>query len=78
MKWLFLGFVGLYAIALLLLAIGTFGWFGQERDPLSSIFLLPLGLPWNVLADRAGIGGAAVMVAAPAINAAILYLLWKR
>jgi len=46
--WLF---VVLYAIALFLLAIGTFGWFGQEKDPLSGVFLIPLGLPWNVMLD---------------------------
>ena len=78
MKWIFLGFVGLYAIALLLLAIGTFGWFGQEPDPLSGVFLMPLGLPWVLIADRLGAGGAAIAIAAPAVNAAILYWLWKR
>jgi hypothetical protein len=26
--------------------IGTFGLFGQERDPLAGVFLMPLGLPW--------------------------------
>ena len=78
MKWAFLIFSGLYAMALLLLLVGTFGWFGQAQDPLSGVFLLPLGLPWNVLADRIGMGGPAVMAAAPAINAAILYWLWKR
>ena len=33
--------------ALALLVIGTFGWVGQEKDPLSGIFLVPLGFPWN-------------------------------
>ena len=78
MKWIFLGFVGLYAIALLLLAIGTFGWFGQEQDPLSGIFLMPLGLPWNILGDRIGLSGAWVAILAPALNAGVLYWLWKR
>lgn len=78
MKWVFFVFVGLYALALLLLAIGTMGWFGQERDPLSAVFLLPLGLPWNVLADKIGINGTAATLVAPAINAGILYWLWKR
>lgn len=36
----------LYLVALALFVIGTFGFFGQERDPLSGIFLLPLGVPW--------------------------------
>lgn len=41
MKWAFLIFVGLYVVALFLLAVGTFGWFGQERDPLSAIRRVP-------------------------------------
>lgn len=36
----------LYLFALALLLIGTFGLFGQERDPLAGVFLVPLGLPW--------------------------------
>ena len=43
------GFLATYLIALALLVIGTFGLFGQERDPLSGVFLMPLGLPWNLL-----------------------------
>ena len=83
MKWLFLVFVALYAVALMLLAVGTFGWLGQEQDPLSGVFLVPLGLPWNLLADRAGLagagaGGAWIAILAPAVNAAMLYWLWKR
>ncbi|MBF9030575.1 hypothetical protein HKCCE3408_09220 [Rhodobacterales bacterium HKCCE3408] len=42
-------FAFLYAAALALFAIGTFGLFGQERDPLSGVFLVPIGLPWNLL-----------------------------
>ena len=78
MKWVFFIFLALYAIALLLLAIGTFGWFGQEQDPISGVFLLPLGLPWNLLADRLGFSGPATAILAPAINAVILFWLWKR
>ena len=78
MKWAFLIFAVLYALALFVLAVGTFGWFGQEQDPLSGVFLMPLGLPWNIVADKIGIGGAATAILAPAINAAILFWLWKR
>lgn len=78
MKWVFLVFVALYLIALALLAIGTLGWFGQERDPLSAVFLLPLGLPWNILSDKLGVNGTVATLVAPSINAAILYWLWKR
>ncbi len=78
MKWAFLIFLGLYLVALAVLAMGTFGWFGQEQDPLSGVFLLPLGLPWNILADRAGLGGALVAILAPLVNAGILYWLWRK
>ena len=78
MKWAFIIFMALYAAALFLLAVGTFGWFGQEQDPLSGVFLMPLGLPWNILADRMGLAGPGVVILAPAINAGILFWLWKR
>lgn len=45
-------FALLYLAALCLLAVGTFGLFGNERDPLAGVFLMPLGLPWNLLFDR--------------------------
>ncbi len=78
MKWIFLVFAGLYVIALFLLAVGTFGWFGQERDPISAVFLIPLGLPWNLLADRLAGASVATAILAPAVNAAVLFYLWKR
>ena len=78
MKWVFWLFVALYALALLIFLIGAFGWFGQEKDPLSGVFLMPLGMPWNLIGDRIGIGSAALALLAPAINAAILFGLWKR
>lgn len=78
MKWAFYIFTALYVIALALLAIGTFGWFGQAKDPLAGVFLMPLGLPWNLLLDRTGLPGPLVGTISPAINAAILYWLWKR
>jgi hypothetical protein len=78
MKYAFIVFVVLYGVALFLLAIGTFGWFGQEEDPLSAVFLMPLGLPWNILADRIGLPGVAAGLLAPLVNAAILFWLWKR
>ena len=78
MRWVFFIFTGLYLAALALLVIGTYGLFGQERDALSGVFLLPLGLPWNLLADNLGAAGTAIAVAAPAMNALILYWLWRR
>ena len=50
-KLILAGFLLLYAAALCLLAIGTFGLFGSERDPLAGVFLIPLGLPWILLGD---------------------------
>jgi hypothetical protein len=44
-------FVALYVAALGLFVIGTFGLLGQERDPLSGVFLLPLGWPWTGFVD---------------------------
>lgn len=78
MKWVFWVFAGLYAVALMLLIIGTFGLFGQERDPLSGVFLMPLGLPWNILGDRLGLALPALAVLSPAVNAALLFWLWRR
>ncbi|MCK0129108.1 hypothetical protein [Erythrobacter sp. F6033] len=78
MKWAFFIFTGVYVAALALLAIGTFGLFEQDRDPLSGVFLLPLGMPWNFLADWLGISGMATALVAPAINAAVLFWLWRR
>ena len=78
MKWVFWTFAALYALALLLFLIGTFGWFGQEADPLSGVFLIPLGLPWNLLADRLGVPGTLAGVLGPAVNAGLLFWLWKR
>ena len=40
-----------YLLALFVFLTGTFGWFEQERDPLSGVFLLPLGLPWILVSD---------------------------
>lgn len=49
-KIIVIGFGVLYLLALGLLAVGTFGLFGQEPDPLAGVFVVPLGLPWNRLA----------------------------
>ena len=78
MKWAFWVFIAVYGAALLLLLIGTFGWFGEEKDPISAAFLLPLGLPWNIIADRLGLAGVASLTLAPAFNGGILLWLWKR
>jgi len=72
-------FALLYCGALALLFIGTFGLLGAERDPLSGVYLIPLGLPWNqtidVFPDTTWPWLAA---AAPALNLAILWLMCRR
>lgn len=72
-KWL-IGIVGvLYLVALTLLLIGTFGLFGQERDPLAGVFLMPLGLPWVLWFDGVAEGFKPwVAILAPALNLVIL------
>ena len=79
MKLAFWIFAGAYALALFLFLVGTFGWFGQETDPLAGVFLVPLGWPWNLLADRFGVPATpATGLLAPAVNLAVLYWLWRR
>jgi hypothetical protein len=69
-----LAFCILYLLAIIIWAIGTFGWFGANKDPLSGAFLIILGQPWarwvDLLPDSLWpIGG----IFAPAINASIIY-----
>lgn len=62
-----------YVLALAILIVGTFGLFGQERDPLSAAYLLPLGLPWNQLIE--GFSDSVrpwLAAAAPLLNLAII------
>lgn len=67
----------LYAFAVLVFLIGTFGWLGAGKDPLSGVYLLPLGLPWIYLLSRSGLEGLAPPLLAPAINVLILFCLWR-
>ncbi|WP_198453275.1 hypothetical protein [Thioclava electrotropha] len=70
-------FVLLWIAALLLLATGTFGWFGQERDPLSGVFLMPLGLPWNMIVPVPESAAALWAVAAPGVNLLVLIIVCR-
>ena len=77
-KWVLRIFLVLYLVALVLLLIGTFGLFGQERDPLAGVFLVPLGLPWVAWMD--GLPDALlpwVGIFAPLINLAVLAFLCR-
>jgi hypothetical protein len=64
-----------WAAALVLLAVGTFGWFGQPRDPLSGAYVVLLGLPWVTLPpdDLGETAGAVAACLAPGINLALLW-----
>jgi TRAP-type C4-dicarboxylate transport system permease small subunit len=44
-------YAALCCLSLAILAIGTFGWFGQERDPVSAAFAILLSAPWPMLVD---------------------------
>jgi len=68
----------LYLGALALLLIGTFGLFGQDRDPLAGVFLLPLGLPWVLWLDGFPDSAQPWLAAiAPTLNLTILFLLCR-
>ena len=74
-----LGFGTLYVFALAMFAIGAFGLFGQPTDPLSGIYLVPLGLPWTLMLDL--LPGPAQLwglLAAPAINLAFFTVICRR
>ena len=62
-------FAALWLAALGLLAIGTWG---SDPDPLAGVFLVPLGLPWNLV-----VGGAFWAILCPSINLALLALLCR-
>ena len=74
-------FAVLYLLALVAFLTGTFGWLGQERDPLSGVYLLPLGLPWILVADLFSDSAKPWFAAiAPALNLLALVLIcrWAR
>lgn len=77
-KWVTRSVAVLYVAALVLFAIGTFGLFGQEQDPLAGVFLVPLGLPWNLWLD--GVPDAirpGLIIFAPALNLLLLTVLCR-
>ncbi len=77
-RWSVRAFALAWVVALGLYAIGTFGLFGQQRDPLAGIFLIPLGLPWSRLVDRAPEAlWPLLAAAAPLINLVLLVALGR-
>lgn len=73
-RWAVIGFAALYAAAFALFLIGSCGWFGSPQGPLAGVFLVPLGLPWNVWLD--GLPESVRPAAAAAMPALNLLLLW--
>ena len=68
----------LWMLALALYAIGTWGLFGQEPDPLSGVYLVLLGFPWTTLVDV--LPEAAWPVAAaltPGVNVLVFWILCR-
>jgi hypothetical protein len=78
MKWLFWGFTLLFILALAVFASNMLDLFGQTPSALAGVYLLPFGLPWNLLGTELddpfplmfGLGG-------PLLNMAILWSLWR-
>ncbi len=65
-------------MALALLLIGTFGLFGQERDPLAGVFLVPLGMPWILWTDGLSDGlKPLAAIIAPLLNIAVIIILCR-
>lgn len=73
------GFGILYLMALLVFLVGYLGLFGQERDPLSAVYLVLLGQPWvqlaGMLPEAARPFGAAL---SPFVTLSILWLICRR
>jgi hypothetical protein len=72
------GFGILYLLTLLVFLIGTFGLFGQDRDPLSAVYLIILGQPWvqlaGMLPEAARPFGAAL---SPLVTLCLLWLICR-
>ncbi len=68
------GFALLWALAVFLLLVGTFGWFGQPRDPLSGVFLVILGMPWSLVPISYGLAIGALL---PGLNLVLLFVLCR-
>lgn len=73
---LFWLFVVCYVLALIIFAAGMWG---ADKEPLSGIFLIPLGFPWFLAADLfEGTLQATVAALAPLVNLGLIHLLVRR
>ena len=69
----------LYLVAFALFIVGTFGLFGSERGPLAGIFLVPLGLPWNLGVELVPEPGWPwLAAAAPLVNLLFIWGICRR
>lgn len=76
LTWGFWLLLVLYVTALFLFAVGTLGWFGQEKEPLAGVFLIPLGLPWVRFLDGFSEGARPWLATlSPALNLLIIGVL---
>ncbi|MEH6547570.1 MAG: hypothetical protein V7701_14125 [Sneathiella sp.] len=75
-RFLVIAFAILYAVALGLFLVGTFGWFGQDTGPLAGIFLIPLGLPWSLI-EVPDAMLMPVAIGAPLLNLIILWVICR-
>ena len=73
---LLVGFVIAYVLAIFLHLTNSYGWFGQQPDALSGIFLIPLGLPWNLI-DLPERALPALGMGAPLINLLLIFILCR-
>lgn len=70
-----------YLFALAVFAVGTFGWFGADEDPLAGAYLIILGMPWVLVPFDVVVGEAAlplVAILAPLVNLAIVWAVCRR
>lgn len=76
-KYVTAAFAVVYIAALAIFLTGTYGWFGQDTDALSGIFLIPLGFPWILLSIPEKFS-ALFGAGAPLINLALLWFVCRR
>jgi hypothetical protein len=77
-RWTISILTAAYLVGLVIGLIGTFGWFGQERDPLSWVYVVMLGQPW--VRWIGGLPDAVrpwISAATPLLNLLLLFVLCR-